>query len=313
LWNVTEIRDARVNYTISIPVFGDWHTWTLLNYALPSHLAAGVEGRYIIHTDRPNVIAAYSGMDKLRERCDVEFRAADMDGYLGFSRDCLRAFLESECCFFLLPDLVIGSQSFEAAKKAIEGGKKMVACTGVRTVSDMESFPPFDNEGLARWSIEHMHPVGKRLFFGAESWLSASNVYFGEGAHVWARCYHLHPFAAVNDGRPMSFKGTIDDDFVDRFKPEEIWVATNREVVFAEITHPSKFKEREKGGGITMDVPYIAACLRKRARPVHKFFFSHRISLSGTPDDSFEWVPQAALSFKEGDPTPVHRTALRGA
>lgn len=278
-----------MNWTFSVPVWGDWHVKQYLDRVLAYHARMGLKGRYIIHTNRRTDIEPRLGVLK---DCEIDFRGlpGNPDSYQTFAECHAEAFRESQACLFLTADAAFSEGSFEVVRKAVEEqGKKLIAMCSLRTCSINGDDPPFDPKGMNAWAVQHIHLPLKTLVWGHRPpSLKPTNLFFEDGENFWSRGFHLHPIAAVRDGRRVDLSGTVDGALVTAYWPDETWVVQNHEVAGCEFTHESKF-----GGDLSWNLEhpqYIADSMRDGAKSIHRHFFSHKIALRGEPNAKFDDV-----------------------
>lgn len=275
-----------MNWTYSVPVWGDWYVKTYLTRVLPYHERMGLEGRYIIHTNRAHDIEPHIG--KLLDTCDVEFRGlpGSPDSYGTFGLCHAEAFRESEACLFLTADIAFTQDSAHVARTLVKEGAKLVAMHCMRTLSEPGDEPPFDPVGMNEWAVSHMHPAMKTCLYGrTPPSFKPVNIYFEDDGSFWTRGFHLHPFAAVRDKRRFDLSGTVDGTLVQAYWPTEAHVITDHGIAAVEFTPPNRGFDLSWN----MDHPqYIADCMRDGAKAIHRHFFTHRIKLRGEPTGKFE-------------------------
>lgn len=181
--------------------------------------------------------------------------------------------------FFLPPDCVLASSSLSYAIGKIEEGSKAVVVTGVRCYDKF--FPPplgLSPRDFTIWGWSHIHDFAKLQIWGeVPCWRNAACLWFRAEAGMVGRCFHLHPIAVVNDGRSISFGGTIDLDMLDNYRPEEIFVVDD-----SDNFSMFEFSGPERNLGTPLKIPMNRDLVGKFATsrnvsPVHEYFFSHRI------------------------------------
>jgi hypothetical protein len=113
--------------------------------------------------------------------------------------------------------------------------------------------------------------------FGTGTCLCPSMVYFQDGENIVIHCFHLHPFVLIK-GHPATFLGTVDDDLVKHYLPEELHVVCGAdEMALAEISPP--WKRWATGPQLTAE--YIAHWASQSTIAPHHHLFAHQIRLQG--------------------------------
>ena len=282
-----------MRWTVSVPVWGDWHVKTYINRVLWRHVLMGLDDcHYIIHTDAWGQINDCPAMKRLRKFCEVEYRPAPT-GMVGHERmaECHRdAMSGAEAILFLMPDCVNSVDTFDFVKAS---KKKLVVLGSVRTLSEPTDEIPLYGNYMADWSVTHMHPTWRGLIWGspAGSAMQPTNIFFKSESGFWLHGFHLHPIAAVLEGRKS--EGTVDGAFVESFSRDDTFVVTDREIAQLEITNPEKDK-----GSNSWDISNpsaIANFMRGKATPMHQYFFRQRIMLSGSYNGENHNIPTAIL------------------
>ena len=266
-----------MNWTISVPVWGPWHTELFLKYALPSHLRMGLEGcKYIIHSDGESLVEI---PQELRNVCEVEIRPIRSSRSVHHKYRCMNechgeAMKEAGAVMFLPPDCVVSSNT----RKVIEAsGKKLVMACSLRTLNGGE--PPRDPEALNAWAAKHLHPNQRGWVWGNE-WgteLIHSHVYFEDGENFWCHGFHLHPLAAVLDRKYGSGK-SVDSYLPSYYDPRETWVVSDCELAMAELSPADIFFGLERG---PETVSSIVDSVKGKIKDRHLGFFKTAIRLRG--------------------------------
>jgi hypothetical protein len=282
-----------LRWTVSVPVWGQWHVKTYVERVLWRHVLLGLEDcRYIIHTDRWNEINEAPAMRRLRRFCEVVYRALPQrgTGHELMSACHADAMKDAEAIMFLMPDCMVSVEAFDFVRSC---GKKLVVLASLRTLSECKDDIPMHAPELAEWSVANLHPSWKGLIWGGREGAPPTNLYFKSETGFWVHGFHLHPLAAVLDDSQRAVPGSVDGEFVNLFSKEDVYVVTNREVAQCEIT------SRARGvGEDCWDVSHpgaVASFMQSRANSMHQWFFEHRIMLAGTYNKDGEHVPLAVL------------------
>ena len=153
----------------------------------------------------------------------------------------------------------------------------MVVTTGVRCRDDIQTPLGASPRQLTQWSWKHKHHFTDCQTWGHNPhYAHGSCIFFPCEAGYVARCHHLTPVAIKNDGSPIEFTGTVDDDLVAAIPPELTYIITDSdEASFVEISPPERAL-RECPGALSVD-EIQEFSQRPRILPIHRRFFRHRI------------------------------------
>lgn len=275
-------------WVIGVPAWGKRYVEHFLAVGLPRLLEAvdfaGVEARYVVHTDRPGDLeAAFAG------RAVTFPPVPDGKLYVAFGRahaEALESAAEGDVFVPLCCDIALSPESLVTAARMLAGGKRAVLTTGLRTAG----LPPrFETAAeLGRWAIANMHYLQHESLWGANRMTPSSLLFAAPGSLVF-RAFHLHPVAMVKKAGAV-MTSTCDEGLPGLFEPDEIVVAGPREGIgFMECSPP------DKDGGVA-DKPYgveaIAAWAARRTTPLQRWLFSQRLVLEGDGSDRTD-VPVA--------------------
>src|SRR3990167_5939378 len=176
-----------MNWTISVPCWGKWHTDIFYKHALPSHLKMGLKDcKYILHVDETANFELARNI--LSGVCAVELRpltssSGPHHAYRCMNECHMNVMKKRENILFLPPDCVVSSN----LRTEIEAsGKKLVLLCSLRTLNGFD--PPSDPKELNEWAVNHLHPNQKGWIWGNETGttLIHAHVYFEEGGNFWA-------------------------------------------------------------------------------------------------------------------------------
>lgn len=296
----------------AVPVWGDWYAERFVNDALPSHRAAldrlPWPVRYIVHTDRPKLLAeAMAGMD-------VEFRPVPeaRDAHASFQeahRDAVLSAPAGARLVLLSADLVLSVEAFAAPARRFAEGFEAVVCAGTRTLPREPVPAGAAAAALLDWSMRNPHPITADCFWPEGRSAVPWAIYFRHQGDITLRAWHLHPLAIIRPAA-LSWSGSIDRDLLDGFERSRIHVVTARdELALAEISPP----DRGFGRIAEPQSPKtLAAWATRNASPLHRWLAGHRILIAGegrTPDTAIWPLVEARLG--PFDPTPPPRRRRR--
>ena len=277
-----------MKFVIAVAAWGERCVSLFTGPVLNSHADAlsrfAGEVRYVVHTDRPEVISA-AVKTKTGRLVDVLPVVVQKNHY-ATARACQSEVIASldrgDVLVLLNADILVSVECFEAISWRVAEGKKMVICCGTRTLPTR--FPGRDiacNE-LLTWAMQNQHPITRECFYGTGTTDLPWAIYFKRGASTVLRGFHLHPLAVVND-RPLKFEKSIDWNLAACFSNDEIYVVTGKnELALAEI---SPAERRAKSLGRAFNAEDIIAWARQKTIPFHWWLFSHRIVIEGDDVD----------------------------
>jgi hypothetical protein len=252
---------------ISVPVWGDWHRWIFQTVSWPSYREQMRGDRLLIHG------APFAGIEAeyrpLPEGPNEYARAA------AAHRDVIRL-AAGEPIVFVPPDNILSANALDAVRARLDDGARLVAACSIR-VSERAPRPvPSAPRDLIKWALHHPHEITRRSIWGSRvsTTCPSINLFRTQWGAV-ARCFHLHPLAmnAATD----RFAGTIDDDLVSKFAPEQVHVVTDSdELAIVEISPVTKALGEQKRPLTLADLDAFRA---RKANAMHQFFFEHRICL----------------------------------
>lgn len=274
-WPVTD-------WLITAPAWADRCAGTFVANFLPAARAAlafsGSTARFLIHTDRPDKLRA--AMDGL----DVEFRPVPLGRtphhMLGAAhKEAIADAAPGEAVAFLCADMVLSVECFAAAERRFDAGSRLIMASATRTIG---GDPPTGvrSRDLLAWSMEHKHPITLECFWKKGRASVPWAIYFQDGPNTVLRAFHLHPFAALMDGR-AEFKGTtVDFDLAAAFRRDEIHVVTDAdELAMVEMSPASRTLPLREEKMTTLSIAQWAA---HRTIDVHRWFFqNHEIVITG--------------------------------
>lgn len=289
-----------MKFTFSVPVWGDWHMHQYLKHVLASHAAAGLEGRYIVHTTPLGKRMLRGKVEHDLPGCKVEYIEVQPQGtYFDFSEYHQEAFDASEACVFLQADAIISSTTFHAIRRAVEAGAKHVNCVGINTLEDGKPVP-FD-AGLNQWAFDHLIPtlranIWSELGGGGEPQMSPQTMFFKDGDAFWCHAFHHDPICMANDKRGVKFTGsTLDWVTPTFFAPAETAVLSGHEALVVEISPPQKFDRHPRT--VMLNATELALQVRDKVLPAHMNLFRYPVPILGEPTQKFAGIIEQILEL----------------
>lgn len=291
-------------FHICIPAWGARYVQLAQRYTVPAVLKAldaadfDLRCRFHVFTDMPGYLRPLLADE------DVDWQPMPKGGgFAGLTkahRATMDAAGQGSIVLLLNADIVVSCEAIVNAVALLRGRVKVLASTGIRSV--VRSEPPpvgVDASALFAWAWRNRHPFMEDSVWGRGRTRLPTTIFFEKEGSVVCRCFHLHPFFVVKD-RDLAFQGTIDDDLMARFKPEEIKVLGDREIGFAELSPADR---AFPSGPAVLSVAEVVrfGC---NFLPEHVRNFSHGIRICGDgPVDDFPWETIATgltLSRKAG-------------
>lgn len=276
-----------MNFTFSIPVWGDWHTHIYLKHTLASHAAAELEGRYVVHTTQLGQRTLRGKVEHELPRCEVEYIIVQPEAsYFQFSQYHQEAFDASEACVFLQADAIISSGTFHAIRRAVAAGAKHVNCAGINAVEDGSEIP-FAAPALNKWAVEHLITTLRGNIWGRQdNMMGCQTMYFEDAGAFWCHAFHHDPICMVNDKRGVNIVGsTLDWISPSFFSPEETAVLSGHEALVVESSPAQKFDRHPRYS--IMNATELALNVRDKVLPSHVNLFRYAVSILGTPTDKY--------------------------
>jgi hypothetical protein len=283
-------------FHIAVPAWGEHYVDLAIRFTVPAIIAAldavdfDLRCRFHVFTDRRDAFRALLAQE------EVHWHPAPPNkGHPGLTmahRETLRQAAEGSIAVLLNADIVVSREAFSVAAALLGAGRtRVLASTGVRSVLKDDELPPVGGGAASvfAWAWRHRHPFMEDSVWGRGRTAWPTTLFFESEGTVVARCFHLHPFFVLKD-RPLQFKGTVDDDLVARYRPDEIRVLGEREIGFAEISPAS----RQFGVGAPLTEAYVIK-FGKNFIPAHVRNFSYPIRICGDgPVDDAAWETIAA-------------------
>jgi len=284
------------DWVIAIPAWGkrcmdhfEFRTLPAIQAAL-AKLSPDDNVRFIVHTDQPERVQDCLGDWEVDLRPRPDTGIDNNHIRLGNAhREVLAKAKVGEAVAFINADMVCSVEAFAAAGARIKQGKKLIMCMGTRTAEDAGEYPPIgvSSRELLQWAWDHRHGWITGCIWGTGRTKSPTVLYFPLKDGVVLHAFHLHPFVVVKEHEALSFsKVTVDCDLVEQFPLHMIHVVTDAdELSFAEIS-PFDYQLAESPMSMSKDT--VAAFARNVTNSTHRWFFSHRIVISGICSDMSE-------------------------
>jgi hypothetical protein len=267
---------------ISIPVWGEWYHRAFHERAWPAidamyRHAGKPPARVVFHGDRPPNEMHPTWMFIKTSQGDAN------QIFIDAHKEVLSFCEDGDVFIPLAADLVPSSNALAFSLRRIDLGARLIACAGTRTLPTSEPPPWSNSEALQHWAWDNRHPLEQLCTWPAHSAIP-SRLYFETETGVIQRPFHLHPFACrITDEVTTNFRGTVDDEFVHQFPLAQIHIVTDpSEMAMIEISPPDK--QSFTKDHCTPD--WIASWANRKANTTHKWFFTHRIRITGQPQMS---------------------------
>ena len=268
-----------MNWTLAIPVYGNDYAELFFKVTLPRLKAclAGLSSlaqriSWVIHTDRPEDVNEHIP----GAVCIKITGPHDYQAFVEGHKEVWEKTPVGERISFLCADLVPSKTAFFFADQVMKQGKKVVICAGIRTHAPEPPPVGADTRELLEFSMKYPHKIVSDTFFGTGGSENPTNVYFRKGDSVVLRGFHLHPFTV--EKRASGLRGTVDDDLMEGFTEEEIYVVTNREMALVEM---SPLWKSQPAGCKPFNIDDMKKCFEQKARGAHKHFLKHQIRILG--------------------------------
>lgn len=273
-----------MNFTFSVPCWGDWHLFQYLKHVLHSHAEAKLEGFYRIHSTPIGIKMLKGKVEYELPNCQIEYVEVNpQQSYFQFSEYHQQDFDNSEATIFLQADAMISQGTFAAIKSAVDNGKKHINCAGLNAVDDGEPIKDFNS-----WGVKHLIPTIKGNIWGtSSSMMSPQTLYFQDGEAFWCHAFHHDPICMVNDKRGVKFgESTLDWISPSFFTPEETTVLSGHDALVIEISPPNKFDRHPKHN--ICNATEIAMTVRGKVLPSHTNLFRYAVPILGEPTKKYE-------------------------
>jgi hypothetical protein len=283
---------------IEIPAWGKYYVDIACRFTIPAALASLKESNFddvtfLVHTDDEEPFRAALSDHKTKFMPLLPMSAPPADGRMprlpqGYweafkqaHKDAIETTPQGSIVTLLNSDIVVSRECFSFVEKQMLSGKKVVVSVGIRTQIEDNEGPPIGvtaNE-LYRWIWSHRHHLTEECIWDRGRSTHPTILFFEEGDNVSMHGWHLTPMFIRKD-RTLQFKGTIDDDLLGSFRPEEISYITGGDVAFCEISPNWKLHPFGKALNVK-DV--LEFWKRRTMRPHYLRNFKQRITVLGNP------------------------------
>lgn len=272
------------DWLIATPVWGERCVNIFVDTVLSAIKEAvyGIKGkvRFVVHTDQPFVLdEALQGFGRRILPVPEGGNAWAKAGLA--NHEAIEFAAPGEAVAMINADMVPSREVFAAAERRFAEGRRLIMMAASRTLGGEAPVGATSAE-LLDWTMEHRHPAIEECFWGTGRSVIPWAIYFEHGDDIVLRGFHLHPFALLKD-RHINFKGTIDLDLPDNFRPAEIHLITERdEAAFAEISPPDRTFPLTPQ---PFDEADVARWASRQATPLHRWMFMQRIIIKGAGAD----------------------------
>lgn len=287
------------DWLIALPVWGlqyrqifAQHCWPALKPILPPST------RFILHTDDPQFASLFADYPvEIRKPSGLDNRHRS---FADAHRDAIISARMGEAIAILNADIIVSREVFTAAERRFDAGSKMIVAAATRTVGPLfgNAAPVmFSASALLDWTMIHPHSIVQQCFYPNGKGAVPYGIYFSDGKNIILRAWHLHPFAVLKD-RDLNFKGTVDRDLCDNFRPDEIHVVTEcDEMALAEVSPPTRRLPLVNG---SMEDRYLFEWGRDNASEAHWRFFEKRIVICGSAATACDAPAERVLALYRG-------------
>jgi hypothetical protein len=199
-------------------------------------------------------------------------------------RQAINLAAEGDYFALLGADLTVSLDTFSAASEIFRGGQKKLILAPASSTYGVA--PITTSRELLEWSVDHLTPMCRSLFYetgyGGYPWC----VYFPHDLGVDFRAFHLHPVAGVKR-RGLTFKGLTADLYLsEEFDELEVYVVTRPDVL-AVVETSSFDRARPEGKRVTdSTIARWVLEMGDAASDRQVWHFSHQITLVGEPDEA---------------------------
>ena len=290
------------HFDVVIPVWGA-HTDLFLRCSLPAQLSGrnlpALAARYPVtyriltrESDADRILDA-PVVEKLARHASVDVVRMDTrgDAYSAMTachREAISRALPRTALVFMNADLVAADGTFARLAELAARGARAVLCSAVRlratdTAAQIERQPELSPRGLAALALDHLHPAMEAHAFDADgasdALIPAMMTWRVDREGLLLRCFHLHPLMIHADRADVAFRGTIDDDYIERACPDAAKihvVVDSDELMLAELS-----PDTHRGGGAIPRSSWIAlgAWVNRCTHPLHRALATRAIAL----------------------------------
>lgn len=283
---------------ICVPAWTKMYVELAANYTIPAAIASlkarKVQGpvKFLLHTDNLAYRLSEACEDYDKEVFQVRVRPGHRDHHwVAFKqahRDAHAYTPEGSICVLLNSDIVSSKETFSVVHDVFSDPRiNVMVSVGIRALVDPKfpkNIPPIGVSAaeLNRWIWDHKHPLTEHCVWGTGTSQHPTVLYFQDGENVSLHGWHLTPMF-IRKTRPISFKGTIDDDLLQSYRNEEIFYVKNMECSFAELS--GLWKTHPYGRPLTVESVLRFDKMRgtRGFSPAHNRNFRQRITVLGNP------------------------------
>lgn len=282
------------HWIVSVPCWGDKYRDIFTSVGLPmirlaaERLDPDDHIRLLVHTDAPREIKSHARGRLTIETFPVPTGQQWFHSMSRAHRAAIAHAQRGDVIVLLTADMTISENALTACAHIFASGKKLVCINATRTKeSGVIPYRPTSRE-LSEWAWKNRHDIVRTSTWPDGQMEDLCRVYFENGPEVVCRLWLSHPLALEFDGRSLEFGPTIDCNLVTNFKPSEVYVVTDPDVLCAIEISPDDKPE----GARDQDEPPARTDLgpmsrRYRLLPpispeVYRYVLSRRIIVSGT-------------------------------
>ena len=297
-----------MRWLISVPVWGERYVNVFCATTLPAtniaareliassaHAGRPVDVRLVVHTDRPEQIAAATDLP-----CDprpIPAGLRDFDCMSQAHREALAMACRGDVVSLMTADAVPVSGSLAYAAAVLANPQKMlIMCAAMRALEEGHIKSTVGPEFMA-WAWANRHPITEQTIWPLGQAGDLSRMHFTDGEAVVTRMCLPHPLAVRIDGRPLAFTPTVDVNFMQCFHHSEIHLARRcDECALVELSPRTKtdrvvsksIRERLRAGELRVPDPLQRWCL------------NHRVVITGPDRDCGDDAVAAQILLQHG-------------
>ncbi len=271
-------------WIVSVPVWGERYTKIFAEQCRPALLAAaertGLRVRFLIHTDKESRAELTSALAESTHQIRSLPKAESWWQQMTLAhKDALRSARRGDFVMPLTADMVVSPEVFSACEARFAQGKHLILCCGIRAVDDGTPPDRSSSAALLEWAWAHKHKLTTESMWPDGRSGNWTGIYFERGDHVIFRPRYPHPIAVMPYGHGTVIFPTIDADYSNNFRQEEIYVVTDScELSAIELSPRSKalefveptFEERVRTNRL------------QQFRTLPRWIFDHRIVIKGS-------------------------------
>jgi len=272
-------------WIISIPVWGQRYVKIFAEQCRPALLAAAERAqhsvRFLIHTDEASSEPIRLSLGQVEHELRPLPKADQWWQQMTLAhREVLKLAQSGVIVMPLTADMIVSPEVFEACARRFNEGKRLILCCGIRAVDDGTLPNRSSSRELLGWAWAHRHALTTESMWPDGRSGNWTGIYFERDENVVFHARYPHPIAVMPHGHRDRFFPTIDCNYSENFRRDEVHVVTSPDELAAiemsprekalEFVDPS-FSERVKRGSL------------QALNEMSGWIYDHRISIQGDP------------------------------